>query len=972
MAEKKHLYHRKRRTNGSEAFRPAFPKVGVTVEPVISQCRLSRLVVAAPASEDVTRKAAHELTGQRSLDNSAPIAFLGLTLLRGLSIQGINQTHFDFTIKSLLEEFSDVFKEDLGTYKGPNVTLPLDPEVLPIRRRARNVPLAIRPRIETEIKRLLKEEVLEPIANPKWSTPVVPVIKPSGDLPVDDASAEAQTIITHLAAFKVKRLRFGVSVAPGIFQQVMDDLLRSIPGTTVYFDDVLVRGSMLPELRDWLRQVLQVLRNTGLRARKEKCLFGVTSVDFLGYRIDASGIHPSKSRMEAIKSAPVPQNKQELQVLEMRYSRLARRPSAKQEWFNDESSAAEQAFDLNGHTRRESKQYRKEKRISYPPRSIAQSCSQLGVEGMACKIRNRFPGIFHKTKRTDGSQELLAVGKPSGHSQDGPTTCPRRATLSHTGIVSMKALARSYVWWPNIIPVSKISSQTVLPAEHIGTHPLRAHFDVIAVRVMKMVTVEDFPDHILELIFSFLSPYAELDACMCVCKRWYHMVKKCCRKLQFNFRELRNLEWFPVDQLYSTECANIWSRFAHAACYHKSGSIFVFGGMTSTFGFLNDIWKFNLTTRVWKRLPSKGDLPRPKASSSLIAYGDKLILFGGWCPSQWRACRPGNVFCDNLHCYCISTGAWTSIPSRGTGSEPLANHSASLIGDWMILFGGLTPSGCTNKIRVFDIRRKVWFLPLTSPVRPSPRCLHSQVILDDEHLLIVGGECMGKTNLFDVWLLTVGHENTIWQWEQLDVFTNEPSLPLLWSRQACKVGDKAIFLSCPHVERSAAQFQAAQTFFGINRSGSGRNDFRVFDRHDYSLPINRLSTVKMDAKPQVPATGRTQKRTDSSRKKENWKVGIPCTRPVNVYALHMDRVMSHRCVTWSIVLSSSHAPQDTFLGSVIEGRGEIVVFGGVRYVGDSSSPSFSSFFEQKHGAAVDTVFVLKSSLGKSIKPSSTY
>ncbi|KFD59784.1 LOW QUALITY PROTEIN: hypothetical protein M514_07964 [Trichuris suis] len=220
----------------------------------------------------------------------------------GLSIQGVHQTHSEDGIRTLLEEFADVFNENLGTYKGPKVTLPIDPKVPPIRLKARNVPLAIRPRVEAEIKRLLKEKVLEPISNPKWSTPVVPVIKPTGatrlcddykitintalqdhpypvrsvthllsnlsgggyyskidmaqaylELPVDDASAEAQTVITHMGAFKVNRLQFGVCIAPGVFQQVMDDLLRDIPGTTPYFDDILIRGTMLPELTDRLR-----------------------------------------------------------------------------------------------------------------------------------------------------------------------------------------------------------------------------------------------------------------------------------------------------------------------------------------------------------------------------------------------------------------------------------------------------------------------------------------------------------------------------------------------------------------------------------------------------------------------------------------------------------------------------------------------------------------------------------------------
>ena len=59
-------------------------------------------------------------------------------------------------------------------------------------------------------------------------------------LPVDDATAEAQTIITYRGAFKVKQLQFGISVAPGIFQGFMEGLLRGLPGVILYFDEVLV------------------------------------------------------------------------------------------------------------------------------------------------------------------------------------------------------------------------------------------------------------------------------------------------------------------------------------------------------------------------------------------------------------------------------------------------------------------------------------------------------------------------------------------------------------------------------------------------------------------------------------------------------------------------------------------------------------------------------------------------------------
>lgn len=44
-------------------------------------------------------------------------------------------------------------------------------------------------------------------------------------LPVDDATAEA-----HWGAFKVRHLQFGVTVAPGVFQNLMDSLKRASQG----------------------------------------------------------------------------------------------------------------------------------------------------------------------------------------------------------------------------------------------------------------------------------------------------------------------------------------------------------------------------------------------------------------------------------------------------------------------------------------------------------------------------------------------------------------------------------------------------------------------------------------------------------------------------------------------------------------------------------------------------------------------
>ncbi len=46
--------------------------------------------------------------------------------------------------------------------------------------------------------------------------------------------------------------------------------------------------------------------------KQDKCVFMAPSVSFLGYQIDADGIHPLKDKVEAIEAAPTPTNVTEL------------------------------------------------------------------------------------------------------------------------------------------------------------------------------------------------------------------------------------------------------------------------------------------------------------------------------------------------------------------------------------------------------------------------------------------------------------------------------------------------------------------------------------------------------------------------------------------------------------------------------------------------------------------------------------
>ena len=74
-------------------------------------------------------------------------------------------------------------------------------------------------------------------------------------------------INTHRGLYRYNRLTFGVSSAPGIFQRVIESLLRGIPGVVVYYDDILVTGKTAEEHLQALDQVLSRLENAGLRLK---------------------------------------------------------------------------------------------------------------------------------------------------------------------------------------------------------------------------------------------------------------------------------------------------------------------------------------------------------------------------------------------------------------------------------------------------------------------------------------------------------------------------------------------------------------------------------------------------------------------------------------------------------------------------------------------------------------------------------
>ena len=101
---------------------------------------------------------------------------------------------------------------------------------------------------------------------------------------------------THEGLFRCTRL-------PYAFRH-FDNLLQGLPGVVGYIDDILISGESESAHLEVLEEVLKRLFKSGLRAKKQKCKFMVTSADYLGYRIEVQAVEetPTPTCLTELKS----------------------------------------------------------------------------------------------------------------------------------------------------------------------------------------------------------------------------------------------------------------------------------------------------------------------------------------------------------------------------------------------------------------------------------------------------------------------------------------------------------------------------------------------------------------------------------------------------------------------------------------------------------------------------------------------
>ncbi|KAJ6846282.1 uncharacterized protein M6B38_279565 [Iris pallida] len=281
-----------------------------------------------------------------------------------LPVQAMLQESIEQSFPKIVEEFKDVFPEELPGLppdRAVEFSIDLILEAAPIAKKIYPMNKEELAELNKQIKELLAKGFIQPNASP-WGAPVLIVKKKDGTLrlvidyralnevtiknkyplpridqlfdqlgearvfsKIDLRSGYHQVNVkkedvpktafrTRYGHYEFLVMPFGLTNAPAIFMDLMNRVFYQYLDkfVIVFIDDILIYSKNEEEHEKHLRIVLQTLREEQLYAKLNKCEFWLDQIPFLGHIISGEDISVDPKKVEAVKPWPTPKSVAEI------------------------------------------------------------------------------------------------------------------------------------------------------------------------------------------------------------------------------------------------------------------------------------------------------------------------------------------------------------------------------------------------------------------------------------------------------------------------------------------------------------------------------------------------------------------------------------------------------------------------------------------------------------------------------------
>ncbi|NXJ88218.1 GACHH protein, partial [Corythaixoides concolor] len=187
-------------------------------------------------------------------------------------------------------------------------------------------------------------------------------------------------------------------------------------------------------------------------------------------------------------------------------------------------------------------------------------------------------------------------------------------------------------------------------------------------------------------------------------------------------------------------------RWCHAMCLSDPGTAVLIGGEGVNQQSCKDaLWKLEIDSDFWLPVGFQLQNAMPLCLHGHTATYDPdtkhIYIFGGIRKDK-----------DYSSIYILDTVTWKWLLVAAKGRMPvLTYHSATIYRKELFVFGGTFPKKaslavgpCSNVLYVFNPEHEIWYQPISEGEKPLPRLGHSATLLKNK-LLIFGGQ---RTSLY--------------------------------------------------------------------------------------------------------------------------------------------------------------------------------------------------------------------------------